>query len=247
MGAGVYTADRSGAISTVVNPGDPAPGGGRFDFAGWPSIDDGGDVAFVGHRAGEVCDNLDQLQADVINCFDTVYVRRAATALIERIAGPGDPAPGGDVLGFATGPRINNRGEVVFHGPVPPALRGVTNGVFLASPSGKLIDIVRPGDSLPGGGHARFLSLAYALNDVGQVAFWVQLQEDLNGDGRRDTGIYLWQDGAISLIARSGMLVPGVGEIRGGFTAVQLNNRGEVMFWATLTSGTGVLLVAETH
>lgn len=55
LGKGVFVVDRRGRISSIVRPGDPAPGGGTFDVASFPSINDRGDVAFSAHLAGEEC------------------------------------------------------------------------------------------------------------------------------------------------------------------------------------------------
>ena len=41
----------TGAISTVVAPGTPAPGGGVFDFAGRPTIGGAGDIGSASRRA----------------------------------------------------------------------------------------------------------------------------------------------------------------------------------------------------
>lgn len=243
LGGGVYVADRSGTISKLVVPGDPAPGGGTFDEAEFPSIDNGGDVAFEGHRAGEECIEGGQPQAVRIGCFSTVYVRDAATGVVQRIAGQGDPAPGGGVFRFTARPVINDRGEVAFFGRTTTG-----RGLFLASQVGQLA-IARTGDPLPGGGN--FVRPEdWALNEVGQVAFSARL-DTVNGNGIHDTGVYLWQRGALSLVARTGTVVPGVGEIArirpGGLGGVQSNDRGDVLFWATLSDGRGVLLVAETR
>src|SRR5438034_102116 len=53
LGAGIFQADAKGHITNVVSPGDKAPGGGKFDYAVEPWVNDGGAVAFVGHIAGE--------------------------------------------------------------------------------------------------------------------------------------------------------------------------------------------------
>src|SRR5262249_3698300 len=58
LGMGVFEADPAGHITSIVSPGDPAPGGGTFDDAGesystGPWVNGRGDVAFVGHVAGE--------------------------------------------------------------------------------------------------------------------------------------------------------------------------------------------------
>ena len=55
LGVGIFKANKKGHISSLVSPGDPAPGGGVFDWRNFPWINDGGDVAFMGHVAGEEC------------------------------------------------------------------------------------------------------------------------------------------------------------------------------------------------
>jgi hypothetical protein len=55
LGEGVFKATQKGHIVSVVSPGDPAPGGGVFDVAAGPWMNNGGDVAFTGHVAGEEC------------------------------------------------------------------------------------------------------------------------------------------------------------------------------------------------
>ena len=47
LGIGIFRADARGRISSVVGPGDAAPGGGTFDYAVEPWINDGSDVSFI--------------------------------------------------------------------------------------------------------------------------------------------------------------------------------------------------------
>src|SRR5262245_52163491 len=91
LGTGLFLADKHGAISSVVRPGDPAPGGGTFDAGidGW--INEGGDIAFGGHVAGEECVDI----GSPLVCGESVYLKDAATGVLESIAHQGDPAPGG--------------------------------------------------------------------------------------------------------------------------------------------------------
>ena len=53
LGVGIYRADTRDHIFSEVSPGDAAPGGGTFDYAVEPWINNGGDVSFIGHIAGE--------------------------------------------------------------------------------------------------------------------------------------------------------------------------------------------------
>jgi hypothetical protein len=96
LGVGVFKANKTGHFSSVVEPGDPAPGGGVFDWAFGPWMNDGGDAAFMGHVAGEECRAEDFLpQAILIACLGSVYVKDAATGDIRSIAHARDHAPGG--------------------------------------------------------------------------------------------------------------------------------------------------------
>src|SRR5262249_38652300 len=54
-GLGVFKADVRNRITSVISPGESVPGGGQFDAAanGGPWINQGGDVAFTAHLAGE--------------------------------------------------------------------------------------------------------------------------------------------------------------------------------------------------
>lgn len=134
-------------------------------------------------------------------------------------------------------------------------------GLFVSS-HGKLTAVVRPGDAMPGGGRLLTASLAqiagpfYSLSDNGMVAFNGSLDTDENGDGLFDTGVYVWKAGALTLVARTGTSIPGAGDIwlvqdrraigsRQSLAGAIVNNRGEVLFQAIPTDGTGVLLVAE--
>src|SRR5438309_342242 len=92
----VSSARRAGGrIVSVVSPGDRAPGGGRFDFAEIPWINNAGDVAFGAHIAGEECIDIGDER-----CGDSVYLKNTHTGEIRSIAHQGDPAPGGGVFSW---------------------------------------------------------------------------------------------------------------------------------------------------
>src|SRR4029077_21282202 len=91
----------------------------------------------------------------------------------------------------------------------------------------------------------------------GDVVFNATL--DTSTGGVADTGLYQWSHGQVSVIARTGTVIPGVGTIAavtnpsaivvgppaGVFpTSGAVNNdRGQVLFAVTLTDGTGVMLL----
>lgn len=262
LGTGIFRADKKGQISSVVRPGDPAPGGNTFDFAENPWINDGGDITFGAHVTGEECIDFGVPQSERIFCAESVYFMKAATGRIQSIAHQGDPAPGGGTYRLAFGPVINNQGQIAFIGDLTPAPGfGVDLGVFLFS-KGSTIPVARPGDSMPGGGHivrASFNILNYHLNNHGEVAFSAILDTDDNNDSVADTGLYVFSGGSLRLVARTGTVIPGVGTIAhlsapdlvgspnpGLFpdSGAANNDRGEVFFQATLTDGRGVLLIA---
>jgi hypothetical protein len=116
---------------------------------------------------------------------------------------------------------------------------------------------------MPGGG--KFVTASYFvvnevhINNSGEVAFTALLDTDNDNDGNPDTGLFVWLHGSVKLVARTGTVIPGVGTIRHLATATTgfppppvltpsssavNNDRGQVFFCATLTDGTGVLLIA---
>jgi hypothetical protein len=247
-------------IQTIAAPGTQAPGGETFDFAARPSINIRGDVAFEGHTSTEPCLTLDDPNI-LINCYSSVYVQSGKTGEIVRIAGQGDTAPGGGAFRAAIGPVLNDRGYLVFAGDLTPAPALVESvGIFLATPDGDIIPVVRPGDEMPGGGRVvttGIRSPEFSLNNLGEVAFSAVLDTHSGPPGfPNDMGLYVWRDGEIRLVARTGMRMPEIGAIaylfapgfvdfpRPQFSGGLINNRSEVLFQATLTNGDGLLLIA---
>ena len=274
LGVGLFKANRKGHLSSPISLGDPAPGSGVFDWTNGPWINDRGDVAFMGHLAGEECRPSAGLPPPelLIACLSSVYVKEAATGNIRSIAHAGDPAPSGGVYRQAFSPVINNRGDIVFFGDLtsPPAARQVT-GVFLYS-AGETMLVAGPGDEMPGGGHfvtaSNILGWQLHMNNAGEIVFNATLDTATlstdTGDPIPDTGLYVWSHGSLRLVARTGTVIPGLGTIaqlvmtilRVAPPAVFVpnsgahnNDRGQVVFGALLekddcATPRGVLLVA---
>jgi hypothetical protein len=260
LGQGLFKPNRDGTIASVLSPGDPAPGGGKFDWAAGPAINSGGDIAFEGHVAGEEAQDPNfPPQAALIAALGSVYVKDGATGQVQSIAHAGNPAPGGGVFRQAVFPHINDRGDVLFTGDLTPApAADQVLGVFLSS-GGKIIPIARPGDPMPGGGHLVTVSVVGGntnLNNPGDVVFNAAL--DTSHNGVPDTGLFEWSHGRLSLIARSGTVLPGVGTVSNlTFNVIVtppppivvpnsgavINDRGQVLFGATLTDGRSVMLL----
>jgi len=246
LGFGVFIADKQGRITSVVSPGDAAPPIGSlhsFDSAGnsvW--TDSRGDVAFVAHLAGEE------------NGLSSLYLKNHLGTILS-IAHAGDPAPGGGVFRSAYSPVMNESGDIVFQGDLsaPPNFQQV-QGVYLYS-GGKTVAVARPGDTMPGGREfvsAAVFPNALHINNAGEVVFGASI-------GVSETGMFVASHGALWSVAQTGTIIPGVGTvsqvITGGFfvpgtvanTEIVNNDRGQVLFAATLTDGRGVLLVATPH
>src|SRR5262249_13535786 len=222
---------------------DPAPGGGKFDFAQNAWINDRGDIAFGGHVAGEECIAIASFGPA---CGESIYYKSAAGPAVESIAHQGEQASGGGIYRFAWGALLNVNRDLVFmgeHGPSPGLPQ--SRGVYLYA-RGAAIPIARPGDMMPAGRRIVSVNPAlmagnYSLNNIGEVSFNASLE---NGE----SGLYVHSQRALHLVAGTGTVIPGVGTISsvtnlmvgGGI----LNDRGQVSFGATMTDGRGVLLLA---
>jgi hypothetical protein len=252
LGIGVFVASPAGSISTVAAPGTPAPGGGTFDFATEPAMNNAGDIVFTGHVAGTPC--LATIpQTRLIGCVRDLFVKRAATGTVERIAGVGRAAPGGGVFRDIRYPVMNERGDILFRAALLTDA-GLETGYFL-SRDGEILTIARVGDPMPGGGS--FVGVSFQpgnwdLNERGDVAFSAQLDtfDNVLGEfGLADQGLYTWRNGVVTLVIRSGGGVPG-GEVvaleppeflgnSAPFSGAQINNSGQVLFQAAVLGENG--------
>ncbi len=248
LGVGIFQADRKGAISSVISPGDPAPGGGSFDFAENGYVNSGGDVAFGAHVSRDPCITFGVPQSTRIFCAESVYVKKAGTGKITSIAHQGDAAPGGGTYRLAFGPVINSRGDIVFIGDLTPAPGALTDLAVFLNVGGVTVPIARPGDAMPGGGNLATASsfiTNYSLNNRGDVSFhgFLDTGED---------GIYVSSHGSLSLVAKTGSVLPGIGTIKQlsptNTAGNGLNNdHGQVLFWGALTDGrTGMFIATPT-
>jgi len=263
LGVGIFRADAKGHIASVIAPGDAAPGGGTFDYAVEPWGNDGGDVSFIGHIAGEVSVVAGfPPQAEVISALGGLYVKKGGTGEIRTIVHAGDPAPGGGNFRQVFHDVMNNLGQIAFNGDLTPAPSANESiGVFLYTGS-KIIAIARTGDPMPGGGtliNASLVDGNVHINNGGDVVFSGVVDTDVDGDGFDDTGLFQWSQGRLSVIARTGTVIPGVGTVD-ELASPQLvippapiptttsgainNDPGQVLFTATLTDGSGVFLLA---
>jgi hypothetical protein len=263
LGMGVYQATRQNQILPIVVPGDAAPGGRLFDYASGGYNNDKGDVVFTAHLVGD--DILPEgwpPQAVEIGALTGAFLKNANNGNITAVARMGDPLPGGTARAVY-GPVINNRGDVAFVGDLSsPPHSGQVAAIYMRT-GGKIISLAIPGNPMPGGGNFVTSSAIGAaqlhLNQRGDVVFNALLDDDQDNDGIGDTGLYEWSSGSLRMVARSGTVIPGIGTIGGLISGILTfpppntvapnsgainNDLGQVLFSATLTDGTGVLLLA---
>ena len=245
LALGVYVSSADGSIRAVVQPGDTAPGGKHFDFARGPAINNRGDVAFAAHLAEDICDPLWPL------CAESLYVKRAPRGTIESIAHHGDLSPITGKRYFAAfGPVMNATGDVVFLADLSPDGSLSEVAVLLYS-KGQTRVIARPGETMPGGSNlltaGNYVHDA-AMNEAGDIVFVGTLA---NGDN----GLYLWRQGALSLVAKTGTVIPGVGTISTlddfyppgfGNSQVAISAKGAILFAARMAGGGGDALLLAT-
>jgi hypothetical protein len=156
---------------------------------------------------------------------------------------------------------------MVFVGDLTPAPDTNQQLTYFLRSKGTVIRVAGKGDPMPGGGHlvqaSAFGTIDYGVNNRGEVSFGGILDIASNGIlNSPDSGVYVFKAGSIKLVARTGTVIPGVGTVAyvfpqgtGGvpytpstpFSGAAINDSGEVAFQATLTDGTGVLLLARPH
>jgi hypothetical protein len=247
FGLGLFKADAANRITAVVIPGDPAPGpGGKvFDDVWQAWVNNRGTIGFEAHVQGEECVDL----GTPFVCGSSLY-KRSAKGEIESIAHQGDPAPcRGTTYRLAFGAVVNEPDELVFVGDLTPSPKPGDPqilGVFVNS-QGKTTAVACPDDPMPGGGRFATTSggpYGARLNNRGDIAFVAQLDTRTNGAGVDDTGLYVLSRGQLRLVARTDTFIPGVGTIAQIiFSDPAINDRGQILFQATLKNETAVLAV----
>jgi len=251
LGLGMFIANQDGQIRNVVSPGDPAPGGGAFDFAEAAWINDLGDVAFGAHIAGEECIGDPTLanQTSRIFCGDNVYVKLVGGSQPVAVAHQGTPAPGGGAFRHSWGPVINNSRQVLFVGDLtPPPNNDLIQGLYLYDGRTHMTSpVVRPGDTLPDGTHLATVSdfsVGHHLNNLGEVSFLAT--EDSGAEA-----VWVKSGRDLRLVAATGQTIPGVGtilnfDVEGApMLGGALNNDwGQIFFAVNLTSGSTAMLIA---
>jgi hypothetical protein len=157
---------------------------------------------------------------------------------LRRVAGTGDPAPGGGVFDrFGTESMpivapVNARGDVVFFSTLGRA--GTDEGFFLWS-RGRVTAVAREGDRVPGAGRLSGFGKhpAPGLGDDGTVVFASAIAE-----GRAVEGIFAAQNGRVRAVALSGTGAPGIASgVLASLDVPAINAKGDIAFLATIRRG----------
>jgi len=174
VGQGIFLIDHNGQVTKVVAPGDPVPGGGKFDFFQNPWINDKGDIAFGGHVAGEECFTI-----GIVGCAESIYLKTVGSE-IRSIAHQGEQAPAAGKYLYACGPELNNRGDLIFMGELTPR-PGVTKarGIYLHS-SSVTVPIALPGDVMPDGRRFVMVKPSRQEMEAAQINIVFNWFEELN-------------------------------------------------------------------
>jgi hypothetical protein len=250
LGAGAYAAPPQGPLATIARPGDVIAGA-TIRHAANPTTSRAGDIGFTALDASpDFCAAaLDPF------CGTAAYVRPAGAATPTAIARAGAGAPVGAELAPATftpfafqGPVVADGDSAVFQGWVQSRF-GYSSSIFRRTDAGTK-QVVGYLDPLPDGGRVVFHG-DYDANRAGTVVFEAALDSDDNADGILDSGVYTSSAGRLSLVARSGSRVQGLGTILATqspvflgdfYGGVAINDAGQILFKAMLEDGRGVLL-----
>ena len=164
----------------------------------------------------------------------------AQSGLTQVIVTTGQTVPGGNGrIGGINGLTLNDAGQVAFFALLT-ATSGLNDdsGIFLGS-GGTVTQIARRGQTVPGGNGTYSVFAPPAINEAGQVAFFVLLTGSTGG-ATDNEGIFLGSGGTVTQIAREGQTVPGGNGTYGNMTTdPAFNDAGQVAFVSTLTGTSG--------
>ena len=236
----------TGALSGVEIPGSPAPGGGTLQGTYYNvGMNNRGDIVYAGLATGTAIEPAGTPPNYNGMALGLFLQNRAGNAV--RLVMPGDSAPGGRVFDDAWNGSINSGGDVAFSGHLMGdscANIGVPfacgDSVYLRTgTTGAITSIAHQGDPAPGGGTFT-VTFGALINDSDQVAFVGNLGSP-NPQTASPCGIYRYQDGVLSAVAKPGQPMPGGGNFVSstcGDEELGLNNTGEICFGAQLDSVT---------
>jgi hypothetical protein len=253
--SGVFWVGTNGKLTPVAAPDQPLDNGRKIAAAWYPSLNDGGTVAFLARAEGET--------------RDSAYVWQQGT--ITRIASPRSvrilsiaETPARDGFDSITGVQVTNSYHEVLVGARLPGSRhaGLYRYRFADQ---ALIPVAVPGQAMPDGGKFQSLldpqqglsGVSYA-NQSGQYAFLATITEA----GITRTAAYLVDaNGKPSLILKSGMMTD-IGPVvnvglaarllsASGSSGIGLNSKGQVALTMKISDAPNMIVLltptAETR
>lgn len=212
-----------GRVQPVVLTGSPAPGisGGTLAAIESPTLNDRGDVAFLGTvRRGR-------------ETVEAIYGRIGGK--LRKIVAQGDPAPAGGMFGAFGAPTLNNKGTVGFAAAVEG--RTVPGGIFVVEGE-SLRMVVGAGDDSPTGGIFFKFAERFSLNDTGLIAFNALLK-----GAPAAGGLFLVDRGPPRKLAALGDPAPGGGTFSHFGLWPTMNAGGTVAFTSSIDGGPSPIAV----
>ena len=213
---GLFLATAQG-ISPIVFHGDPIVGG----TLGTPtlhtySLNNAGAVAFGGY----ITPGFKQ----------AIFVSNAG--VISKVVATGEATPIGGTFkfGFFYIVDFNDASTVLFISDIENG--NSERGIFTAK-DGTITKIVAQGDPSPDGKEFTYLDFPATINNLGDVVFEAAVGEGLVWEY---SGIFLYSNGAISLIVRNGNPAPDGGTF-GSFSYPLINDEKQIVFQSSIDGG----------
>jgi len=255
---GIHAQSSNYTFTSVVQVGDPPPGQGEYRFSrlGGPQVNNQGDLLFGGlreiylRRQGHIQrvaqrgdpsplgPTIDAFRGRGLNdqgevLFGTRLTdQRQALSLVtaaalRTVVSTSQFMPTGGQVEEIFGSALNNQGAVAFFA----TLRGGSSatGIFLVF-GDTIRTVVASGQSSPLGGVFQYTFPPHLdLNDRGEVTFVGEIT-----GGSVPDGLFLFRDGTIEPLVARGDSTPVGGQFNHTHRP-QINNRGQVLFEASLS------------
>jgi hypothetical protein len=204
-----------GQVTPVIVPGSNGPAGPwpiPLGIAAPAHMNQNGSIVFSASDVGK-------------NRWTGVFIREAGPQKITPVALPGSPAADGrrysQTISGSFSPAINSSSEVVFNADVGQP------SVFRLGRDGQILPIAAQGTVLTGTRRAGF-AFTTSINDQGAVGFIA------GATGENATSAYVWENGAITQVAKVNSAAPGGGRIIDTNGAWVNNKNRNVLVWAVL-------------
>ena len=152
---------------------------------------------------------------------------------ISKVVATGEATPIGGTFkfGFFYIYDFNDGGTALFMSDIENG--NSERGIFTAK-DGTVTKIVAQGDPSPDGKEFTYLDFPATINNLGDVVFEAAVGEGFEWEY---SGIFLYSNGAISLIARDGNPDPGGGTF-GSFSSPLINDEKQIVFQSSIDGGT---------